>query len=245
MGRGEVQVQARFYKWDGRYWGAGPFRSLREAGARLGLHYLERDRHLDLPELLADVDVTRAYTQTARSGVWVVYAWRPEPPPRGEWVSEPLAWPRTAKPGEMKVLASGELVECHVCGERVMSAGHHARWRHGLSPAEYRERFGLNRQTPLCAPAYSRKCQQRNRRLGLADNVRPYQFIYRPDVPPSPRRLEARRNIGEGRRALLPPPEARRRVREGAAAVRATWAADWGQLFQGRRTSLGASYPCR
>lgn len=113
-----MQVQVRFYQWDGRYWGTGPFRSLREARDRLGLHYLERDRHPDLPELLADVGANRAYTQTARSGVWVMYAWRPEPPARDEWVSEPLAWPRTAKPGEMKVLAGGELVECHVCGER-------------------------------------------------------------------------------------------------------------------------------
>jgi hypothetical protein len=145
----------------------------------------------------------------------------------------------------MKVLASGELVECHVCGERVTSAGHHARWRHGLSPAEYRERFGLNRQTALCAPAYSRKCQRRNRRLGLGNYVRPYQFIYRPDVPPSPRRLEARRKISEGRRALMPPPEARRRAKERAAAVSVTWDTDWGQLFQGRRISMGASYPRR
>ena len=29
--------------------------------------------------------------------------------------------------GKMKVLAQGELVECHVCGEPVRSAGHHVR----------------------------------------------------------------------------------------------------------------------
>ncbi len=231
-----MRVQVRFYKWDSSYRVVGAFDSLREARERLGLVNLKRKRY---PDLLAELGVSRAYTQPSLDGAWVAYPWKPEPP-KTEWVKEPLVWPRTAKPGEMKVLADGELVECHVCGEPVRSVGHHARWRHGLSPAEYRERFGLNRQTPLCAPAYSLKCRRRNQRLGLGRYVRPYQFVYRPDIPPRPRRLEARRNIGEGRRATMPSPEARRRSKERAGAVRATWATDWGQLFGGQRALLRA-----
>ena len=149
-------------------------------------------------------------------------------------MSEPLAWPKTAKLGEMKVLAHGELVECHVCGEPVRSVGHHARWRHSLSPAEYRRRFGLNRQTPLCAPVYSQKCRFRNRRLRLGDHIRPYQFVHRPDVPPRPRRLEARRNISEGRREPMGLPRPHRRARKRTEEARETRTTDWGQVFQGR-----------
>ena len=126
----------------------------------------------------------------------------------------------------MRVLAGGGLVECHVCGEPVVSAGHHARWRHGLSPDGYRERFGLNRQTPLCAPAYSAKCRRRNYRLGLARHVEPFRFVMRPDSPPLPRRLEARRHIAAARREAAPRPR--------RTPVSTDYATDWGTLFRGR-----------
>ena len=218
-----MRVQVDLIYWDGSVQPMGAFLSLGRARRQLGLLYLERDRH---PDLLEGFDLERAYSQATLGGVWLAYPKRPEPRPDEVRAPEPIAWPRTARQGAMKVLGSGHLVECHVCGEPVTSVGHHARWRHGLSPDEYRKRFGLNRQTPLCAPTYSAKCRRRNYRLKLASHVEPYQFVSRPDVPPLPRRLEARRNISEGRREAV--------ARPRPARLSAATPTDWGALFQGR-----------
>ena len=218
-----MRVQVDLIYWDGGSRPIGIFSSLERARRQLGLLALERDRH---PDLLAGFGLERAYSQATLDGVWLAYPKGPEPRPNEVRAPEPTAWPRTAKAGELKVLAGGHLVECHVCGEPVTSVGHHARWRHGLSPDAYRERFGLNRQTPLCAPTYSAKCRRRNYRLKLARHVEPYQFVSRPDVPTPPRRLEARRNISEAMREVVARP---RPARLSAAAP-----TDWGTLFQGR-----------
>ena len=221
--RVDMRVQVDFVDWGGGVRPAGEFPSLGLARGSLGLPYLERDRD---PDLLAGFGLARAYSQATLDGVWLAYPKGPEPRPNERKAPEPMPWSRTARPGEMRVLASGNLVECHVCGEPVVSAGHHARWHHGLSPDGYRERFGLNRQTPLCAPSYSAKCRRRNQRLGLDRHVRPYEFAVRPDAPPVPRRLEARRHIGEARREVIPRP---RRAPTGGGL-----ATDWGALFRGR-----------
>ena len=218
-----MRVRVDFVDWGGGVRPVGEFPSLGRARRRLGLLYLERDRD---PDLLAGFGLGRAYSQATLDGVWLAYPKKPEPQPKAREAPGPPGRPRTARRGEMMVLAGGNLVECHVCGEPVTSAGHHARWRHGLSPDGYRERFGLNRQTPLCAPAYSAKCRRRNYRLGLARHVRPYEFAVRPDSPSSPRRLEARRHIGEGRREVIPRPR--------RAPIGSGHATDWGALFRGR-----------
>ena len=218
-----MRVQVDFIYWGGAVRSMGAFPSLCAARGRLGLLCLERDRH---PDLLEGFGLGRAYSQATLDGVWLAYPKRPEPRPKEARALEPTTWPKTARPGEMKVLGGGNLVECHVCGEPVTSIGHHARWRHGLSPDEYRERFGLNRQTPLCAPTYSAKCRRRNHRLKLARHVEPYQFVGRPDVPPLPRRLEARRNISEARREAVARPK--------PARMSEAMPTDWGALFRGR-----------
>jgi hypothetical protein len=219
-----MRVQVDFVEWGGGARPAGEFPSLGLARGCLGLPYLERDRN---PDLLAGFGLGRAYSQPTLDGVWLAYPKGPEQPPKTAVTArEPTNWPRTARSGEMRVLAEGTLVECHICGEPVASAGHHARWRHGLSPEGYRERFGLNRQTPLCAPSYSAKCRHRNYRLGLARHVRPYEFVKRPDSSPMPRRLEARRHISEVTRGVS------RRPRR--AAVDVCFTTDWGSLFRGR-----------
>lgn len=194
----QVKVYVRFYTWEGDIRPVGAFSSLKEACWRLRLPSLRRDHD---PDLLADLGASRAYSRGALDGVWVAYPWRPPPRERRKRTpAEPLPWPRTAGAGEMRVHAQGEYVECHVCGEWFRSVGHHARWKHRLSPEGYRRRFGLNRRTPLCAPHYSQRCRLRNWRLKLHQHIRPYQFSRRPAVPPRLRRLEARRNISAGRR---------------------------------------------
>jgi len=214
-----MRVRVDFVDWGGGVRPVGEFPSLGRARRRLGLPYLERDRD---PDLLEGFGLGRAYSQATLDGVWLAYPWRPGPRPESREAPEPPLPRRTAKAGEMRVLAGGSLVECHVCGEPVTSAGHHARWRHGLSPDGYRERFGLNRQTPLCAPAYSAKCRRRNYRLGLARHVKPFSFVMRPDVSSVPRRLEARRHISEGKQGVVPRPR--------RAPICKGHATDWGTL---------------
>lgn len=151
-----MKVHVRFYVWEGDIRPVGAFSSLREARWRLGLPTLQRDRD---PDLLADLGVLRAYSRSTLDGVWVAYPWRPPPresresrESRKRTAAEPLPSPRTADAGAMRVHAQGEYVECHVCGKWFRSVGHHARWKHGLSPEGYRRRFGLNPPNPAVRP---------------------------------------------------------------------------------------------
>ncbi len=173
-----MRVIVRFYPWPETadrpaiYTVVGHYARLADARAEFPYLRPERSR-----AVLEGLDAWRAHTWAVVGGdrgPGGLYAAVPTPvaaPRRGPRGPAEIYWPRTAVPGEMRVLARGELVECHVCGEPVVSVGHHARWQHKMSPAKYRERFGLNRRTPLCAPAYSQKLWHRNRRLQLASVV--------------------------------------------------------------------------
>jgi len=57
--------------------------------------------------------------------------------------------------GVLEFVDDDTRVRCHLCGNafRLLSATHLR--GHGWTPAEYREAFGLNRGTPLCAPTVS------------------------------------------------------------------------------------------
>jgi hypothetical protein len=47
----------------------------------------------------------------------------------------------------------GERIQCHMCGSFFRQLGIHV-WRmHRIAPADYRERYGLNRCTSLVSPA--------------------------------------------------------------------------------------------
>jgi predicted transcriptional regulator len=45
--------------------------------------------------------------------------------------------------------------------------GRHVRGAHGLSPEEYRERWGLKSDYPMVAPAYARRRSELARTFGL------------------------------------------------------------------------------
>jgi hypothetical protein len=64
--------------------------------------------------------------------------------------------------GELVVVEDGDRVVCHVCGRAFAFLPGYL-GRHRLTAGEYRERFGLGRSTPLCAPAVL----VRRRELGL------------------------------------------------------------------------------
>jgi hypothetical protein len=184
-----VKIQLRFYKFEdeGRsYRVLRTFDTLREARERYP--YLEPDRSKDLIDTLG---VWRAYQWTVvgpPAGVYVAVPWHPEPV-RAR-VSRAEIGREVVRPGKMEYFARPERYACHACGALVVSVGHHARWAHGLSAAEYRRRYRLPRGTPLSTPGYRHAMRLRNWRLKLARHVWAYRFGRR--LAP-----EARRRIVE------------------------------------------------
>jgi predicted transcriptional regulator len=55
--------------------------------------------------------------------------------------------------GRLVADADGAHVQCHICGTWWAKLATHVRRRHGMSPDEYREEFGLNKSTGLVSPA--------------------------------------------------------------------------------------------
>ncbi|MBD0274408.1 MAG: MucR family transcriptional regulator [Acetobacteraceae bacterium] len=56
---------------------------------------------------------------------------------------------------------------CLVCGKRMKTLRRHLAAAHGLTPAAYREMFGLPRDYPVVAPAYAERRADIARRSGL------------------------------------------------------------------------------
>jgi len=55
--------------------------------------------------------------------------------------------------GELGVLADdGDKAQCHICGKWFRHLGNHTSRTHGITPEDYKEAFGLNRQTGLIGP---------------------------------------------------------------------------------------------
>ncbi len=170
-----MKVELRFYKVEDEarsYRVLRVFDTLREARERYP--YLEPDRSKDLIDTLG---FWRAYHWAVvgpPAGVYVAVPWRPEPV-RAR-VSRAEIGREVVRPGKMAYFANPERYACHACGALVVSVGHHARWKHGLSPVEYRRRYRLPRGTPLGTPSYRHAMMMRNLRLGLDRYVRSYRF---------------------------------------------------------------------
>jgi hypothetical protein len=62
----------------------------------------------------------------------------------GTWVYAPV--------GGVLVVAGGERIVCHACGDALEAITRHHVRRHDMDLAGYRTRFGLNRKTSLIAP---------------------------------------------------------------------------------------------
>ncbi len=83
----------------------------------------------------------------------------------GTWVYAPM--------GEVLVVAGGDRIVCHACGDALEAITRHHVRRHDLDLAGYRLRFGLNRKASLIAPslAETRRAEGR-RRWQSNDRVR-------------------------------------------------------------------------
>jgi predicted transcriptional regulator len=83
-----------------------------------------------------------------------------------------------------------EHLVCLVCGQRATTLKRHLRVAHGLTPAAYREAFGLKRDYPLVAPAYAERRAAIARQFGLGGSRRA------PVAPPAPEPTPPRRRRG-------------------------------------------------
>jgi predicted transcriptional regulator len=136
--------------------------------------------------------------------------------------------PQPALPVEQSVMP--EYITCLEDGVRVSMLRRHLTTRHGLTPAEYRAKWGLRPDYPMVAPDYAARRRAIAKAIGLGRRVSrtrasagAEEHAEREPAPPPARRGRARRKGGtsDGERASPPEPAAstrgrRKRRLEGA-----------------------------
>ena len=85
-------------------------------------------------------------------------------------------------------IAKDHLV-CLICARKQKTLKRHLMTAHGLSPAEYRDQFGLNAEYPMVAPDYSTRRSEMAKQLGLGRRREPEKPR---KAPPARRRSKAR-----------------------------------------------------
>ena len=81
---------------------------------------------------------------------------------------EPAAAPRKPEPAvPIRRSVSRDQITCLVCGGKHKVLKRHLAVAHQLTPAEYRELFGLKRDYPMAAPSYVQERAEIARRIGL------------------------------------------------------------------------------
>jgi uncharacterized protein YbaR (Trm112 family) len=97
--------------------------------------------------------------------------------------------------GRLAVSDDEERLQCHICGQWYRSLAAHVLQTHQYTVAEYREEFGLNRNTPLVG----RSLIERSRAVAYRAN---FPVLGPAHLQPGfhgslPRRAEVRRHISE------------------------------------------------
>jgi|HubBroStandDraft_4_1064222.scaffolds.fasta_scaffold173455_2 predicted transcriptional regulator len=108
-----------------------------------------------------------------------------------------------------------EHVVCLECGFRGVSIRRHLMLKHGVTPGEYRGRWGLPKDHPIVAPSYSKQRSALAHRLGLGRKRREPEIAARSVAPPrAPKRTE----LDSAFAASLAAPKRRRGPRAGTSA---------------------------
>ncbi|MBA4090105.1 MAG: MucR-family transcriptional regulator [Sphingobium sp.] len=97
---------------------------------------------------------------------------------------EPLVPEFVAAVSARKSLASRDHIVSMIDGKPYKTLKRHL-GTHGLTPAEYRSRYGLPKDYPMVAPAYSEQRRQTAARIGLGRKGRGSAVSETPVVPPS------------------------------------------------------------
>lgn len=91
-----------------------------------------------------------------------------------------------------KSLASPEHILSLIDGKPYKSLRRHLR-RHGLTPEEYRERYGLKADYPMVAPAYAEQRREMAKKIGLGRKGKETRAAADQSAPPkAPRRRAPR-----------------------------------------------------
>lgn len=77
----------------------------------------------------------------------------------------PEAPPSPAVPIDASV--GKDAIICLDCGKSFKTLKRHLSTEHGLSPVDYRARWGLSKEYPLVAPSYSKRRAATARKIGL------------------------------------------------------------------------------
>jgi predicted transcriptional regulator len=80
---------------------------------------------------------------------------------------EPAATPKPEPAVPVRRSVSRDQITCLVCGGKHKVLKRHLAVAHQLSPAEYRELFGLKRDYPMAAPSYVQERAEIAKRIGL------------------------------------------------------------------------------
>ena len=60
-----------------------------------------------------------------------------------------------------------DAIICLDCGKSFKTLKRHISTEHGMTPVEYRERWGLSKEYPLVAPSYSKRRSATAKKIGL------------------------------------------------------------------------------
>ncbi len=116
----------------------------------------------ELPGLIRKVRAALDDGAAEESAISATSEAEPEPAPQENF--EP------AVPIEQSV--SEEQIICLECGKPFRSLKRHLKSAHGLDEKAYRTRYGLAKEYPLTAPAYSRARAETAKRIGLGRKPR-------------------------------------------------------------------------
>jgi predicted transcriptional regulator len=87
----------------------------------------------------------------------------PEQPPEAEKQKPAVPIKRSVQ--------SDHLV-CLECGEKLTMLKRHLRTNHGMTPEDYREKWGLSTDYPMVAPAYAQQRSELAKTIGLGSKTR-------------------------------------------------------------------------
>jgi predicted transcriptional regulator len=111
-------------------------------------------------------------------------------------VGQPVQLEETRTPAvSVRGSVRQDYVVCMDCGFKAVTLRRHLRIQHGLSPVEYLQRWGLKRDHPLTAPAYSERRSAMAKEAGLGRQptaetavTAPMPVASEPETQPTPTR---------------------------------------------------------
>lgn len=86
--------------------------------------------------------------------------------------NEPAEPDRPTPPVSIKRSVTDDYIVCLEDGKRFKSLKRHLRTYHDMTPAQYRERWGLSRDYPMTAPGYAKRRSELAKEIGLGKKDR-------------------------------------------------------------------------